>query len=58
MHSSVIPETALNGEIKHSVIQLDPEGLSDEEHRRLEGILAFSLDLESGGDVIEPNILP
>jgi hypothetical protein len=39
-------------------MQLDPEGLSDEEHRRLEGILAFSLNLESGGDVIERNILP
>ncbi len=49
---------ALNGEIKHYVMQLDPEGLSDEEHRRLEGILAFSLNLESGGDVIGQNILP
>jgi phosphate:Na+ symporter len=49
---------ALNGEIKHYVMQLDPEGLSDEERRRLEGILAFSLNLESGGDVIERNILP
>jgi phosphate:Na+ symporter len=49
---------ALNGEIKHYVMQLDPEGLSEEEHRRLEGILAFSLNLESGGDVIERNILP
>jgi phosphate:Na+ symporter len=49
---------ALNGEIKRYVMQLDPEGLSDEEHRRLEGILAFSLNLESGGAVIERNILP
>jgi phosphate:Na+ symporter len=49
---------ALNGEIKHYVMQLDPEGLSDEERRRLDGILAFSLNLESGGDVIERNILP
>jgi phosphate:Na+ symporter len=48
----------LNGEIKHSVMQFHPEGLSDEEHRRLEGILTFSLNLESGGDVIERNILP
>ena len=48
---------ALNGEIKHYVMQLDPEGLSDKERRRLEGILAFSLNLESGGDVIERNIL-
>jgi phosphate:Na+ symporter len=49
---------ALNGEIKHYVIQLDPDGLSDEEHRRLEEILTFSRNLESGGDVIERNILP
>ena len=49
---------ALNGEIKHYVMQLDPDGLSDEERRRLEGILAFSLNLESGGDVIEQNIMP
>jgi phosphate:Na+ symporter len=49
---------ALNGEIKHYVMQLDPNGLSDEEGRRLEGILAFSRNLESGGDVIDRNILP
>jgi phosphate:Na+ symporter len=49
---------ALNGEIKRSVMQLNPEGLSDEERRRREGILAFSLNLESGGDVIDRNILP
>jgi hypothetical protein len=38
-------------------MQLDPERLSDEAHWRLEGILAFSLNLESGGDVIERNVL-
>jgi phosphate:Na+ symporter len=49
---------ALNGEIKYYVMRLHPEGLSDEERRRFDGILAFSLNLESGGDVIERNILP
>jgi phosphate:Na+ symporter len=49
---------ALNAEIKHYVMLLDREGLFDEEHRRPEGIPAFSLNLESGGDVIERNILP
>ena len=39
-------------------MQLDPDGLSDEEHMRLEGILGFTLNLESGGDVLERNILP
>jgi phosphate:Na+ symporter len=47
----------LNDEIKHYVMQLDPERLSDEAHWRLEGILAFSLNLESGGDVIERKVL-
>jgi hypothetical protein len=56
-HNSVISGSVLNGESKHYVMQLDPEGPSDEQHRRLEGILAFSLNLESGGDVVERNIL-
>ena len=49
---------ALNGEIKHYVMQLDPEGLSDEERRRLKGRSSLLLNLESGGDVIEQNIMP
>ncbi len=48
---------ALNGEIKRYVMRLDPDSLTDEEHRRLQAILAFSFNLESAGDVIERNIL-
>jgi phosphate:Na+ symporter len=47
---------ALNGEIKRYLTRLDPESLSDEEHRRLEAVLAFSVNLEGAGDVVERNI--
>ena len=47
---------ALNREIKQYVTRLDPESMTDDEHRRLEVILTFSLNLESAGDVIERNI--
>ena len=36
--------------------RLDPDSMTDDEHRRLEAILTFSLNLESAGDVIERNI--
>ena len=47
---------ALNGEIKRYLTRLDPESLTDEEHRRLEAVLAFSVNLEGAGDVVERNI--
>ncbi len=47
---------ALNGEIKRYLTRLDPESLTDEEYRRLEGVLAFSVNLEGAGDVVERNI--
>ena len=47
---------ALNGEIKRYLTRLDPEGLTDDEHRRIEAVLAFSLNLEAAGDVVERNI--
>jgi phosphate:Na+ symporter len=47
---------ALNREIKQYVTRLDPEGMTDDEHRRLEAILTFALNLESAGDVVERNI--
>ena len=46
----------LNREIKQYVTRLDPESMTDDEHRRLEVILTFSLNLESAGDVIERDI--
>jgi len=47
---------ALNGEIKRYLSRLDPESLTDEEHRRAEAVLTFSLNLEGAGDVVERNI--
>jgi phosphate:Na+ symporter len=47
---------ALNREIKRYLIRLDPEGLTDDEHRRVEAVLAFSLNLEGAGDVVERNL--
>jgi phosphate:Na+ symporter len=47
---------APNREIKQYVTGLDPDSMTDDEHRRLEVILTFSLNLESAGDVIERNI--
>ncbi len=48
---------ALNGEIKRYLTRLDPEGLTDEEHRRVEAVLAFSLNIEAAGDVVERNVV-
>ena len=36
--------------------RLDPETLTDDEHRRAEAVLAFSLNLEGAGDVVERNL--
>jgi len=47
---------ALNGEIKRYLTRLDPEALTDDEHRRIEAVLALSLNLEAAGDVVERNI--
>jgi phosphate:Na+ symporter len=47
---------ALNRGIKQYVTRLDPDSMTDDEHRRLEVVLTFSLNLESAGDVIERNI--
>ena len=47
---------SLNGEIKRYLTRLDPESLTDEEHRRIESVLAFCLNLEGAGDVVERNI--
>jgi phosphate:Na+ symporter len=46
----------LNGEIKRYMTRLDPESLTDDEHLRVEAVLAFSLNLEGAGDVVERNI--
>ena len=47
---------ALSSAINRYLTRLDPESLTDDEHRRLEAVLAFSLNLEGAGDVVERNI--
>jgi phosphate:Na+ symporter len=47
---------ALNGEIKHYLTRLDPDSLTDDEHRRIEAVLTFALNIEAAGDVVERNI--
>ena len=47
---------ALSGAINRYLTRLDPESLTDDEHRRVEAVLAFSLNLEGAGDVVERNI--
>jgi phosphate:Na+ symporter len=47
---------ALNSEIKRYLTRLDPESLTDDEHRRALAVLAFSLNLEGAGDVVERNL--
>jgi phosphate:Na+ symporter len=47
----------LNGTIKAYLIELDPEALSDADHRRLTEILTFTTHLESAGDVMDRAVM-
>jgi phosphate:Na+ symporter len=47
----------LNTAIKAYLTRLDPEALTEEDHRRLAEILAFSTNLEHAGDVLDKNVL-
>ncbi len=47
----------LDDAIKRYVADLDPDGLADGEQARLEAILAFALNLESAGDVVERELM-
>ncbi|CAH1655794.1 Phosphate:Na+ symporter [Hyphomicrobiales bacterium] len=48
----------LNTAIKSYLTSIDPEELSDADHRRLNEVLAFTMNLEQAGDVIDRNLLP
>ncbi len=48
---------ALNSGIKRYLTRLDPESMTDDEHRRAEAVLSFSLNIEAAGDVIERNVV-
>jgi phosphate:Na+ symporter len=47
----------LNRAIKAYLTSLDPEELSDDDHRRMTAILAFITNLEQAGDVVDVNLL-
>ena len=48
----------LNTAIKAYLTALDPEELSSADHRRLDEILTFAMNMEQAGDVVERNLLP
>src|SRR5262249_45368903 len=48
----------LNTAIKRYLTSIDPEGLNDDDQRRLNQILVFAMNIEQAGDVIDRNLLP
>jgi len=48
----------LNTSIKAYVASLDPEELNEQDHRRLNEILTFTMGLELAGDVVDRTLLP
>jgi phosphate:Na+ symporter len=48
----------LNTAIKTYLTALDPDELSEADHRRLNEIMIFSMNMEQAGDVVEQNLLP
>src|SRR6202011_6330600 len=47
----------LNTAIKAYLTSLDPDDLSTTDHRRLNEILAFAMNIEQAGDVVDMNLL-
>jgi len=48
----------LNTAIKTYLTSIDPESLSEADHRRLAEILNFAMNMEQAGDVVDRNLLP
>lgn len=48
----------LNTAIKAYLTSIDPDELGPQDHRRLNEILLFAMNLEQAGDVIDRNLLP
>lgn len=48
----------LNTAIKAYLTSIDPDELGEADHRRLNEILAFTMNMEQAGDVIDLNLLP
>ncbi|WP_028223281.1 Na/Pi cotransporter family protein [Paraburkholderia oxyphila] len=49
---------SLNTAIKTYLTSLDPEQLVEVDHRRLQDILTFVINIEQAGDVVDLNLLP
>ena len=47
----------LNTAIKAYLTALDPEALSDADHRRLSQVLVFATNLEAAGDVVDRDVM-
>ena len=47
----------LNTAIKAYLISLDPEALTEADHRRANAILSFTTNMEQAGDVVDKNLL-
>ena len=48
---------SLNTAIKSYIIAIDPDALSDADHRRVDEVLTFITNMEHAGDIIEKNLL-
>lgn len=48
----------LNTAIKAYLTSIDPEELGEPDHRRLNEILMFSMNIEQAGDIVDRNLLP
>jgi phosphate:Na+ symporter len=46
----------LNASIKGYLTSLDPEAMTDADHRRVEQVLTFATNMEHAGDVIDKNL--
>jgi phosphate:Na+ symporter len=47
----------LNGAIKAYLTSLDPEAMTEADHRRTSEILAFATNMENAGDVVDKNLM-
>jgi len=47
----------LNGAIKAYLMALDPEAMTEADHRRAERILIFATQIEQAGDVVDRNLM-
>jgi phosphate:Na+ symporter len=48
---------SLNSAIKAYITSIDPDALSEADHRRVDEVLAFITNMEHAGDIIENNLL-